>query len=195
MKLFGKHNKHIVATVIIFALITIIFPLVHIGIHLGATININFGLLDLFRNFDTLPQDTLDIPMGAAEISEDLALAIALPLLAYFLNLFFIVLTIPFLFTNKLKTLKIVFISMASILMIFVGVRISALPVLLNDHVGEMLTQDFGGFAAMLDFSDLLEINLGLGYWLMLMMLLSALVLLIVAKISDNKQKKWTNKG
>jgi|GEM_PF-3093615 len=192
MELFGKYNKYIVAVVMILALVSIVLPLVHIAIHFGATININFGLMDLFNNFGELPQETLDIPMGdgMSGMSEDLILAIGIPLLAYFLNLVFIVLTIPFLFTNKLKLLKISLISIATALMTFAGIRVHALPSLLNPYLEEMLTQEIGGFAALLDLSNLLEINLGASYWLMLSMLLLALVLLVVAKIVEYKKKR-----
>lgn len=174
----------------VIALLGIIFPLVHIHIHLLGTTTMSLRVLDMFGNLGSeVPQEALDFA-----ISDELAMSIALPIIAYFLAFFLTITTLVLAFTDKLKILKIVFVSIAMTLMIYAGASITSLPNTLSNYLGDFIADLFGDlaglFASLLDLSNILEINLGAGYWITLIMLLVMLILLIVTKIIEYTQKK-----
>jgi len=189
-----KYSKHMGVGMILIALSGIIFPLVNINLHLIGTISISLGLTDMFRNFSG------DFFRGAFDLAtsdnllSDAGMNIILPFGAYMLAIILIILTLILTFTNKFKVLKIVFVLTATTLMIYVGIRLIAMPDTLIYSLEEILADFIGGFSGfltnMVDFSHVLEINLGLGYWITLSTLIILLIFLIVIQIIEHMQKK-----
>jgi len=194
MKSLKKYRSHIEAGIILTALSGIVFPVVNVTLHLIGTINISFGLTDMFRNLrgdffrDTPYLATSNHPLSGAGMN------IIFPFAAYILAIILIVLTLTLTFTKKFRTLKIAFVLTATTLMIYAGIRIIAMPDTLIYYLEEFLVDFIGEFAgfltAMIDFSHMLEINLGLGYWITLIALLILSILLIATKIIEHMQKK-----
>ncbi|MCL1990363.1 MAG: hypothetical protein FWG67_05675 [Defluviitaleaceae bacterium] len=193
MESLKKSSKYIVIALLIMALVGMALPLVHVSVHFLGTVNMSFSLIDLLGAFGgELPQETLDLGVGDL-LFEEIGLYVGLPLLAYVVAMIVIITTFLLAFTAKFKLLKIVLVSMATALMIFVGRSVTALPVTLSDHFEDILADAIGGFAgffsSMIDLSTILEIDLGFGYWLTLIMLLMLLPLLIVTRIMEYLQK------
>lgn len=178
MNLLVKNSKFPAIFLTVIALIGIMLPLVNIAIHFLGTVNISFSLIDLFSNLGELPQDTLDLPMGDAGL-DDLGLYVAIPFLAYILAILLMIVALPFTFTSKLNGLKATFVSIATGLMIFAGLRIIALPEILSEHLADVLVDMLGDFASLIDLSSVLEISLGMGYWLTLICQILLIILFI----------------
>jgi len=197
MKSLNKYRNYIEAGIILIALFGITFPLVNITLHLIGTITINFRLTDIFRNsHGDFLNDTFYLTTGDHPLS-GVGLHIIVPFAAYILAIILLVVTLALTFTKKFKTLKIAFVLTATTLMIYAGIRIIAMPDTLIYYLEEILADFIGEFAGflttMVDFSNTLEVNLGLGYWLTLIALLNLSIFLIVTRIIEYIQKKGSD--
>ena len=210
MKLFKKYNKYILIGLTIIALSGMFFPLVSISFHFFGTTSMDFGIIDIFQNLrGETPHEVFDL-IANHILESDIGRDIILPFAAYILAVILIIITLPFTFTNKFKFLKIAFISAAIILIVYAGIGIDTMSGLiigyleggLADLIGEIagfLVGDLAGFlvgglagllTSLMDFSNILDIYLGSGYWLTLGTLLLTLILLIIAKIIDFHTKE-----
>jgi len=205
-----KYNKFILIGITIIALSGTLFPLVNITINLLGTTTFDFGLLDVLRNIGGEPPHEIFDLIAGNFLESDINVDIILPFAAYILALILIIITLLLTFTNKFKVIKIAFVSTSIFLIIFAGIGINALPELLvqylernlSDLAGEIagfFLNDFAGFligglaellTSLTDFSDILEVNLGLGYWITLSTLFILLIVLIASTLSEYKQKK-----
>jgi len=186
MKLFKKYSKFIKIGTATIALSGIFFPLVNISVHLLGTADISFGLIDILRSLsDEASHEVFDL-VTSDILSSDIGMHIFLLFAAYILAIILTVITLILTFTNKLKIVKIAFVSTATILMVYTGIRINALPEVLIYYLEETLVDHLDGFigflTSIIDFSNIFEINLGLGYWITLSALLLLLMLLIIIK-------------
>ena len=205
MEFFKKYNKFLLLAITIIALCGIFFPLISISVNFFGTTTMDFGLVDVLDSLrGDAPHEIVDLIAGhvlESEIGRD----IVLPFAAYVLAIALIVISIPFNLTNKFKLLKIAFVSVAIASIIYAGIGINTMSELivhyledsLADLIGEitgLLVGDLAGFlvgglagllTSLVDFSNILDINLGIGYWVTLSTLSLLLVLLIVAKIVD----------
>ena len=205
MNFFKRYNKFILIGITLIALSGIFFPLATISIHFFGTTTIDFSLTDVLRNLSGEDHHEMFDLIAGHILESDIGIDIILPFAAYILAIILLIITLPFTFTNKFKILKIVFISIATISIIYAGVGINSMSRLvisyleggLADLIGEIagfLAGDLAGFlvgglagflTSLIDFSNILDFNLGLGYWITLSTLILLLVLLIAAKVVD----------
>ena len=210
MRFFKKYNKFILIGITIVALAGIFFPLASISINFFGTNTFDFSLIDVARNIlGGESNDVFDLIAGHI-LESDIGMDIILPFAAYILAIVLIVITLLFTFTNRFKILKIAFVSIATILIIYAGIGINSMADLvirylegsLADLIGEItgfLVGDLAGFlvgglagflTSLMDFSNILEFDLGVGYWITLSTLILLLVLLIAAKVIDFHTKE-----
>jgi len=213
MKFFKKYNKFILIGIIIIALAGAFFPLLSISINFFGTTTFELGLIDVLQNLrGEAPHEVFELIAGHI-IESDIGIDIILPFAAYILAIIFIVITLLFTFTNKFKLLKIAFVSIATILIVYAGVGINTMSEHITyyledglaDLIGEIagfLVGDLAGFlvgglagllTSLMDFSNILDIYLGAGYWITLGALILLLILLIIAKIIDFHTKDDKN--
>lgn len=210
MKFLQKYNKYILIGITIIALSGTLFPLASVSIQFFGTTTFNFGLVDVLRNLSGEPPHEIIDLIADNFLESDISMHIILPFVAYILAIILLIITLPLTFTNRFKMVKIAFVSMSISLIIYAGIGINALPGLLirylernlADLIGEIagfFINDFAGFliggfagflTSLVDFSNILDINLGLGYWITLGTLLVLLILLIITKIIERTQKK-----
>ena len=205
MEFFKKYNKFLLLVITIVALCGVLFPLISISVNFFGTTTVDFSLIDVLDSLrGDAPHEIVDL-IASHILESDIGRDIVLPFAAYVLALVLIVISIPFNLTNKFKLIKITFVSLAIASIIYAGIGINAMSELivhfledgLADLVGEiagLLVGDLAGFlvgglaellTSLVDFSNILDISLGVGYWITLSTLLLLLVLLIVAKIVD----------
>ena len=187
------------------ALSGIFFPLISISINFFGTTTMDFGLVDVLDSLrGDAPHEIVDLIAGHI-LESDIGRDIVLPFAAYVLAIVLIVICVPFNLTNKFKLLKIAFVTVAIASIIYAGIGINTMSELivtyledsLADLIGEiagLLVGDLAGFlvgglagllTSLVDFSNILDISLGVGYWVTLSTISLLLVLLIVAKIVD----------
>ena len=194
MGLFKKYHPFIEIALAVFALAGILFPVANLSLHLIGTINISFSFTDLFQNLggdaflDTFGLATSD------DLFSNVSISVILPLISYMLAILLTVGLLVLTIINKFETLKIIFLAMAILLMFYAGIGMNDFPNSLSGELEQIVAYFLDSFSGLLmpvlDHTDILEINLGAGYWITFCALFMLLIIWIVVKITAYTQKK-----
>ena len=173
-----KHKRWIYLGLGLAVLAATLFPLFALRIDLlGPEISMEFSLRTLFQN---VGGSSGDFPLGdLGQFGQnDFVRAIIMPFAAYLLMLVLVVIGTVFAFFDKFKVAINVLLVGAVGLAVYVGFGLMNLPAVFGDAVMEMLGNNplMGFFASMLNISEMITINLGVGYWLTLAFLIAFVV-------------------
>jgi len=154
-------------------------PFININLSfLGTTRTTSLSLATVFEDSDSplgnlnMGQSDLSDMAGGDSFMEDVAGRIILSVGAYLIA--FVMLLAIFIITivGKLKKVKIAMLALASSLIIVSGAVIMTVPGVITDTLANRL----GFLALFIDVGELLSINLGIGFWLILTAFLSMLL-------------------
>jgi len=108
----------------------------------------------------------------------DFAREIILPFGAYLLTLLLIIIGTVFAFLDKFKTVTSALLVVALGSIVYVGFGFINLPTVLGDAITDLLGNNplMGVFASMINISEIVSINLGVGYWLTMAFIITFVV-------------------
>lgn len=187
MNSFKTYNKFLPHILTLCALLGIFFPLFDLYIHLIGTISITFTFSDFFQASNRNILNHLPDLTTTTAPASTLNMNIVLPFVAYALVIVLLVVFFALTFANRFKTFKILLLSTAVTLFIYAGIGFNSLPIHLSCELEKTLAYltntPFEPLIPFIDFSNIIEINLGVGYWLTLGFLLILLTFTLYTSI------------
>ena len=149
-------------------LVTSLFPLFTLNIEIfGNNSSMEFSLRTIFQNIGSSGGDS---PFGDLEQfgQNDFIKEIIMPFGAYLLMLLLIIIGTIFVFFNKFKAVTSALLVVAMGLVVYTGFGLINLPSVLAGAITDLLGNNplMGIIVSMIDISEIVSVNLGVGYWL-----------------------------
>lgn len=186
-----KYKKWIYLGLGLAVLAAALLPLFNLRIEfLGMDTTIEFSLRTVFQNVGGSSNEISlgsNLNLGQSNTMSD----IIMPFGAYLLALLLIIIGTALVFFDKIKTATTtIILSVAFGLMIYVGFGLTNLPNVIGYAITEMIGNNLlmGLFVSMINISEIVTIGLGVGYWLMIILI----VLFVLVKLPlDINSKQW----